>query len=100
MAYKPNVHDTRESPSLEIHRQLVHRGADVRYADPWVSNVVIEDTIYESVTWEPRQVAEADLVVMLTPHREFLEQPLWRDATLIVDTRNVIPADQRDVWGI
>jgi hypothetical protein len=28
---------------------------------------------------------------MLTSHDVFLEQALWRDARLLVDTRNVIP---------
>jgi hypothetical protein len=28
---------------------------------------------------------------VLTPHTDFLEQPLWDDAKLIVDTRNVVP---------
>src|SRR6185503_14404253 len=36
MAYKADVHDTRESPSLEIMLQLLGRGGDVRYCDPWV----------------------------------------------------------------
>ena len=35
---------------------------------------------------------EADCVVLLTAHRQFLEQPLWEYARLIVDTRNVVPA--------
>src|SRR5215207_4170260 len=38
MAYKADVHDTRESPSLEIMRQLLERHADVRYCDPWVDD--------------------------------------------------------------
>jgi hypothetical protein len=28
---------------------------------------------------------------MLTAHRRFLEEPLWEHATLVVDTRNVVP---------
>src|SRR3712207_7856596 len=32
LAYKPDVHDTRESPSVEIMRQLLARGGDVRYS--------------------------------------------------------------------
>ena len=36
MAYKANVHDTRESPSLEVMRQLLERGGDVVICDPWV----------------------------------------------------------------
>ena len=36
VAYKADVADTRESPSLEILRQLVARGGDVRYCDPHI----------------------------------------------------------------
>src|SRR3954452_6917930 len=93
MSYKPDVHDTRESPSLEILRQLVNRGGDVRYCDPWVEHVDLDDTRYETTEWSAEEVEAADIVVMLTPHRQFLEEPLWRDARLIVDTRNVIPND-------
>jgi UDP-N-acetyl-D-glucosamine dehydrogenase len=100
MAYKPDVHDTRESPSLEIMLQLLARSADVRYCDPWVDLVDLGEGSYTSVEWSAEEIAAADCVVMLTPHRQFDENPLWRDAKLIVDTRNVIPADQPDVWRI
>jgi UDP-N-acetyl-D-glucosamine dehydrogenase len=100
MAYKPDVHDTRESPSLEVLRQLVNRGGDVHYCDPWVPSVALDDRIHESVEWRANEVTEADVVVMLTPHRQFIEEPLWRDAQLIVDSRNVIPHDQPAVWRI
>ena len=36
-------------------------------------------------------MAGADCVVLLTAHRQFLEQPLWEHAQLVVDTRNVVP---------
>src|SRR4051794_27860004 len=98
MAYKPDVHDTRESPSLEILRQLVQRGGDVQYCDPWVERLELDGEAYETVSWTPGEVAAADIVVMLTPHREFLEEPLWRDARLIVDTRQRHPAAPPGVW--
>ncbi len=91
MAYKADVHDTRESPSLEVMRQLVTRGGDVRYCDPWVPALELDGVRYESAEWSLAEVAEADCVVMLTQHREFLEQPLWNHARLVVDTRNVVP---------
>jgi UDP-N-acetyl-D-glucosamine dehydrogenase len=102
MAYKPDVHDTRESPSLEIMRQLVARGGDIQYCDPWVPTLALDGQLHSTVEWSAEEVQAADCVVMLTPHREFLEQPLWKDAPLIVDTRNVI-ADEADgpaVWRI
>jgi UDP-N-acetyl-D-glucosamine dehydrogenase len=91
MAYKPDIHDTRESPSLEVMRQLLERHAEVRYCDPWVEEVELDGTRHAGVEWSPDRVREADCVVLLTPHRRFLSEPLWDEASLIVDTRNVVP---------
>jgi UDP-N-acetyl-D-glucosamine dehydrogenase len=99
VAYKPGVHDTRESPSLEVLRQLILRGGEVSYCDPWVSQVELDDHIHHRIPWDPEVVAAADCVVMLTPHREFLDEPLWDHARLIVDTRNVAPPGPH-VWTI
>ena len=100
MAYKADVHDTRESPSLEIMLQLLGRGGDVRYCDPWVPSVDLGEERHDTVAWSAEEVAAADCVVLLTPHSVFLEQPHWRGADLIVDTRNLIPAAQPGVWRI
>lgn len=91
MAYKADVHDTRESPSLEIMRQLLHRGGEVTYCDPLVGFVELDDVQHETVDWSAEQVADADCVVLLTPHRRFTEEPLWEHARLVVDTRNAVP---------
>jgi UDP-N-acetyl-D-glucosamine dehydrogenase len=91
MAYKADVHDTRESPSLEVMRLLLARGADVRYCDPWVPELGLDEALHRSVGWSRREVEAADCVVMLTQHREFLAEPLWDVARRIVDARNVVP---------
>jgi UDP-N-acetyl-D-glucosamine dehydrogenase len=91
VAYKADVHDMRESPSLEVMRQLLVRGAEVSYCDPWVDELELDGVLHRSVEWSAGPVREADCVVVLTPHRQFLEQPLWDAARLIVDTRNVAP---------
>jgi UDP-N-acetyl-D-glucosamine dehydrogenase len=91
MAYKADVHDTRESPSLEIMRQLLARGADVGYCDPWVPELDLDDVRHRGVEWSRDEVGRADCVVVLTQHRQFLEDPLWDTARRIVDARNVVP---------
>ena len=93
MAYKPDVHDTRESPSFEVMRQLLQRGGDVVFCDPWVPWVELDDTRHETLEWDEETVAAADCVVVLTAHREFLERPLWDRAKLVFDTRNVVPLE-------
>jgi UDP-N-acetyl-D-glucosamine dehydrogenase len=90
VAYKANVHDTRESPSLEVMRQLIHRGADVRYCDPWVDHVDLDGETHHSVDWTAEEVRAADCVIVLTQHRQFVSQPFWDEAKVIVDTRNVV----------
>jgi len=91
VAYKADVADIRESPSLEVFRQLVARGGDVRYCDPHFGVLDLDGEPHTSVAWSDEEVAAADCVVMLTQHREFLEQPRWEHARLVVDTRNVVP---------
>jgi len=91
MAYKPDVHDTRESPSLEVMLQLIARGGDVHYCDPWVEEVELGGDRHRGLEWSTAAVADADCVVVLTAHSRFLDQPHWREAKLIVDTRNVAP---------
>jgi UDP-N-acetyl-D-glucosamine dehydrogenase len=90
-AYKANVHDTRESPSFEVMRQLIARGGEVSYCDPWVPEFELDGVLHSSVEWSAKRVAEADCIVLLTQHADFLRQPLWDRARLIVDTRNVVP---------
>lgn len=98
-AYKADVHDTRESPSLVIMQDLLARGADLRYCDPWVPTVPLGESVHESVEWSADEVETADCVVMLTPHKHFLDERHWEQAKLVVDTRNVIPAAPH-VWRI
>ncbi len=90
VAYKPNVSDLRESPAMRIFTDLAGRGGDVRFCDPHVASVAVDGRIYRSDPWTAETVADADCIVMLTHHDEFLEEPLWRDAdAVVVDTRNV-----------
>ncbi len=91
MAYKANVHDTRESPSLEIMRLLLERGGDVVMCDPWVGEIELDGVLHTSVEWNRAEVERADCVVLLTAHRLFLDEPLWDAASCIVDARDVVP---------
>ena len=53
--------------------------------------VELDGALHPSVEWSVTEVERADCAVMLTPHRQFSEQPLWEHARLVVDSRNVVP---------
>ena len=57
MAYKADVHDTRESPSFEVMRQLLARFGDVVYCDPWVPEIELDGVLHPSVEWTADEVA-------------------------------------------
>jgi UDP-N-acetyl-D-glucosamine dehydrogenase len=91
VAYKADVADIRESPSLEVMRQLIARGGDVRYCDPHIPALELDGRTHTAVPWSDEEVDAADCVVMLTQHAQFLAEPRWDKASLVVDTRNAVP---------
>jgi UDP-N-acetyl-D-mannosaminuronic acid dehydrogenase/UDP-N-acetyl-D-glucosamine dehydrogenase len=91
LAYKPNTGDARESPSQRVCSGLVALGADVRVADPHVSDRdVPPGTTLVAAT--PAEVAAAELVVVLVDHEAFGLPGLLDGASQVLDTRACIPA--------
>ena len=88
LSYKPDVSDTRESPALEVFSKLVERGALVSYHDPFVPTHIHHGVSYESVSLDPKTVAEYDLVMITTAHSSVNYASLVAAAKRLFDTRN------------
>jgi UDP-N-acetyl-D-glucosamine dehydrogenase len=90
IAYKRDVDDMRESPSVFVMEHLRDRGAEVAYSDP---NVPAFPKMREhhfdlsSVALTPETVASYDAVVLLTDHSDFDYGMICEHAQLVVDTR-------------
>lgn len=90
IAYKRNVDDTRESPSVLVMELLRDRGAEVAYSDPYAPTFPkMREHKFEldSVELTPEAVASYDAVVVLTDHSDFDYDAIQKNAQLIVDTR-------------
>lgn len=71
LAYKPDVDDVRESPAIEVCRQLAAKGAQVRAFEPYKRDVRVEGTrAAESIE---EAVMEADLIALLVGHKPLRE---------------------------
>ena len=88
MAYKRDIDDVRESPSLDVMRLLVRKGAEVMFHDPYVSEVRDENEVYESVELTDRLLSSCDCVVIATDHQVIDYEQVVSNAPLVVDTRN------------
>jgi UDP-N-acetyl-D-glucosamine dehydrogenase len=87
VAYKRGVGDIRESPAVEILEELLRRGAQVQYADPFVPALTVHDRRLEAATMNREVLQWSDVALILTDHQEFDYEAVVRHAPLIVDTR-------------
>ncbi len=93
LAYKKDVDDERESPSLKIMELLQKRGADVKYNDPYIPRIKKlrkYDFQMKSVPISESQLREFDCVVIATDHSAYDYDFIVKNSSLIVDTRNAI----------
>jgi UDP-N-acetyl-D-glucosamine dehydrogenase len=90
LAYKKNTGDARESPAIRVADLLLRMGADVRAADPLVTETAVVDPAVARVHATPEQIAAADLVVLLTDHDAFRAADVGRHARYVLDCRRVL----------
>ncbi|HUT59174.1 MAG TPA: nucleotide sugar dehydrogenase [Phycisphaerae bacterium] len=91
LAYKKDVDDVRESPSLELIELLSDLGAKVDYNDPHVPRthkMREHDLKMKSVPLTPARLKSYDAVLISTDHSAYDYQSIVDHAQLVVDTRN------------
>jgi UDP-N-acetyl-D-glucosamine dehydrogenase len=89
-AYKPDIDDLRESPSLDVIGLLEQKGARVSYHDPYIPTLRHEGWEKASVPDLMQAVREADCVVIVTNHKVYDYAAVLESASVIVDTRNAL----------
>jgi UDP-N-acetyl-D-glucosamine dehydrogenase len=94
LAYKKNVDDMRESPSLRLIELIEGRGAEADYHDPYIPVIPMtrEHTALanrKSAELTPASLAAYDAVLIATDHDGVDYRMVAEHARLVVDTRNV-----------
>ena len=101
VAYKPNINDERESPALEIMDITAHKGGDVSYHDPFITEVETnEGRKFTSTDLSAEALAKADCVVLTTNHKEFDIEFIKDNTELIVDLRNMIKETSDTIYKL
>jgi UDP-N-acetyl-D-glucosamine dehydrogenase len=101
IAYKPNVDDARESPSLKIMSDLISKKATVDFSDPFFTKFPqtrkynFEKT---SIDISAENIEKYDLVVVLTNHSQYDFNLIKKHAKLIIDTRGVYSPDNNKIF--
>jgi UDP-N-acetyl-D-glucosamine dehydrogenase len=101
IAYKRNVDDMRESPSVALMEKLQAKGAIVAYSDPHVPvfpKLRKHSFDLTSLALSEETLHSFDCVLVATNHDRFDWEMIRQHARLIVDTRGVYPADGSKVF--
>lgn len=89
LAYKRDIDDLRESPSLTIIELLQKRGAIVDYNDPFFPSVGQGRKYALNMTSTPLdRIPDFDCVIIATDHSQYDYAAIVSKAQLVVDTRN------------
>lgn len=96
VAYKKNVDDQRESPSLKIIQLLKRQGAQVEYHDPYAPSCSnhrhYPEINLKSLPLTPENIKNFDAVIITTDHDNVDYKLVSEYAPLIIDTRNALVA--------
>ncbi|MFA5424144.1 MAG: nucleotide sugar dehydrogenase [Phycisphaerae bacterium] len=91
LAYKKDIDDVRESPSIELIELLNDRGAKVDYNDPYISKTHRQrrhDLKMASKKLSAKMLSGYDCVLISTDHSEYDYKWIVKNSKLVVDTRN------------
>jgi UDP-N-acetyl-D-glucosamine dehydrogenase len=92
VAYKKDVDDLRESPSLKLLELLTQRGAKLDYNDPYFPALHkmrhYDFSNMKSVELTPQNLAGYDCVLIATDHTSYDYDAIVKNSKLVVDTRN------------
>ncbi len=91
LAYKKDIDDLRESPSIELIELLRARGANVDYNDPYIPKTTRQrehDLRMKSKKLTARMLASYDAVLISTDHSDYNYDWIVEKAKLVIDTRN------------
>ena len=96
VAYKQDIDDFRESPAISVIEELLKRGAEVEYFDPWVPKFRRGALSMQSIpALTEEAVSRADLVMITTAHTNVDYELVSRSARMIFDTKNAMKAVAR-----
>ncbi|WP_443662004.1 nucleotide sugar dehydrogenase [Clostridium sp.] len=86
-AYKKDIDDMRESPTLKVIEQLEKNGADIIVNDPFIPEFTHNGKEYITVSWEDK-IKSADIVIITTDHSSYDYERIVAESPLLYDTRN------------
>jgi len=98
LTYKPNVDDTRESPTLQLlEQQRFHLAPELKVYDPEVTKFDITEKQYEKFD---EFLKDIDIVVLMVGHDHIKENKELLNEKIVIDAQNIVQNRKEDVYKL
>lgn len=87
VAYKKDIDDPRESPTLKVMEHLQKNGAELIINDPYIPEFKHSGKKYYTVDWK-EVIDDSDIVIITTDHSNYDYEEIVSRAKIVYDTRN------------
>lgn len=87
VAYKKDIDDPRESPTLKVMEHLEKNGAELLIDDPYIPEFKHNGRKYYTVNWK-EVIDDSDIVIITTDHSCYDYEEIASRAKIVYDTRN------------
>jgi UDP-N-acetyl-D-glucosamine dehydrogenase len=92
VAYKKDIDDIRESPALEIIKDLERERAEVHFHDPYIESFEEDGRLWKGVPLTDEVLESADAVIIVTDHSSLDFDRILARSNVLVDSRNATAA--------
>ena len=89
VAYKKDLADWRESPSIHVINRLLANGVQITYHDPFVPEISVNGIKLYSTPLDNEILENQDLIVITTDHSSINYVEVVNQAVAVLDTRGV-----------
>ncbi|MFZ2970838.1 MAG: nucleotide sugar dehydrogenase [Minisyncoccia bacterium] len=90
VTYKKDIEDARESAASDVISDLLRKGANVDYFDPYAKEFKMDGKTMNSIKYSPEVLDKYNIVIILTDHSGFDYDEIAKKSKLVIDTRNAI----------
>lgn len=88
VAFKKDVRDMRDSPSLKIIKTLKGIVAKIAYADPFIKKINLQGSTHKALPLNEKTLRGFDCALIITDHSSYDYDFIVRNSKLVIDTRN------------
>ena len=87
VAYKEDINDYRESPSIKLFTQFMDKKFKIDFYDPYIDKIQIKGKVFNSL--KNLNQIKGNVAVIVTEHKNIDYKKIYKDSKIIFDTRGV-----------